>query len=54
VPELIQPWINLWRRQSNRTAPNDLMFPAMRRNKYKEQIPMRPRQFLQRHMKPLA
>ncbi len=54
VPEVIQPWIDLWRRQSQHTAPNDLMFPAIRRNKYKQQIPMRPRQFLQRHVKPLA
>ncbi|MGC9159786.1 MAG: tyrosine-type recombinase/integrase, partial [Terracidiphilus sp.] len=46
--------IGLWRRQSQHTAPNDLMFPAIRRNKYKQQVPMRPRQFLQRHMKPLA
>jgi len=30
------------------------MFPAIRRNKHKQQVPMRPRQFLQRHMKPLA
>jgi integrase len=36
------------------TGPDDLIFPAIRRNKLKQQIPMRPRQFLQRHMKPLA
>ena len=54
VPEMIQRWIELWRRQCKHTAPDDLMFPAIRRNKFKQQIPMRPRQFLQRHLKPLA
>ncbi|MCU1323938.1 MAG: hypothetical protein JWM43_3587 [Acidobacteriaceae bacterium] len=54
VPEMIQPWIELWRSQCKHTAPDDLVFPAIRRNKFKQQIPMRPRQFLQRHMKPLA
>ena len=54
VPEMIQPWIELWRSQSTHIGQNDLMFPAIRRNKNKQQIPMRPRQFLQRHMKPLA
>jgi Phage integrase family len=39
---------------SKHTASSDLMFPAVRRNKDKQQIPVRPRQFLQRHMKPLA
>ncbi len=54
VPEMIEPWIDQWKMQCKRTGPDDLMFPATRRNRYKQQIPMRPRQFLQRHMKPLA
>jgi integrase len=54
VPEAIQPWIAAWRKQCLHTTPNDLMFPAVRRDKHKRQIPMRPRNFLQIHMKPLA
>ena len=54
APETIQPWVAVWKGQSKHTGPNDLMFPAIRRNKHKQQVPMRPRQFLQRHMKPLA
>ena len=54
VPELIQPWIALWKRQCTKTGPNDLMFAAIRRDKHKRQIPMRPRNFLQDYMKPLA
>ena len=54
VPEVIQPWIASWKRQCLCTDPNDLMFPAIRRDNHKQQIPMRPRNFLQDYMKPLA
>ena len=37
-----------------RRAFEALMFPAMRRDKDKRQVPMRPRNFLQDTMKPLA
>jgi hypothetical protein len=54
APEVLQPWIDLWKSQCQRIGPNDLMFPAIRRNKSKQQIPMRPQQLLQRHIKPWA
>jgi len=54
VPEVIQPWIAGWKKQCLRTGPTDLMFPAIRRDLHKQQIPMRPKSFLQIHMKPLA
>jgi integrase len=54
VPEVIQPWIEVWKGQCLHTASGDLMFPAIRRDKNKQQIPMRPKNFLQDYMKPLA
>jgi integrase len=54
VPKVIQPWIEVWRKYCLRTGPEDLMFPAIRRDKLKRQIPMRPKNFLQDYMKPLA
>lgn len=54
VPDVIQPWIAVWRTQCLHTSSKDLMFAATRRNKHKQQIPMRPRNFLQDYMKPLA
>jgi hypothetical protein len=51
---VIQPWIEAWRKHCLRAGPEDLMFPAIRRDKLKRQIPMRPKNFLQDYMKPLA
>ncbi len=54
VPEVIRPWVEIWKTQCLHTEPGDLMFPAIRRDKNKHQIPMRPKNFLQDYMKPLA
>ena len=54
VPEDIRPWIEAWRRLCKDTSADALMFPATRRGRNKQQIPMRPRNFLQDYMKPLA
>ena len=54
VPASVRPWIEIWRRQCRVTSADALMFPAIRRNKDKRQVPMRPRNFLQDTMKPLA